>query len=185
MIAGFYNIGSKKEKSMAWTCPRCKSTENLDSTIRCVCGYEDDTQEVIDYDRLGGALYLVLAGLVLTPLINLLLLSKRIEIGLSALPMELFFEALSFMFYVVIPVFMIFLFIKRKKILRPIIISYLFLNLLSSLFVYCAIKSLPSPERTAEALMDAKSGVLVAIIGCGIWVTYFLKSERAKKTLTR
>jgi hypothetical protein len=164
---------------MSWECPRCNSVENDDATMRCTCGHELEVHEVINYEKIGGALYLVWAGLVLTPLINLMPLLE------PNVPIEGFIIVSSFAFYVFLPIFMIVLLIKRKKVLRPIIICYYLLNFLVSLVVYYAVKSIPPPQGTQEALIHAKSGVLVAIIGCGIWVTYFLSSARAKRTLVK
>ena len=171
---------------MTWICPKCNANEIDEATVRCTCGYELEVQaEVVDYQNIGGALYLVLAGLILSPLINLGSLMDQTKNGLPKVPLELFIVLISFSFYVILPALMIVLLLKRKRILRPTIIIFYILNLLSSLFVYFAVKSMPPPEVSQDALTNSKSGVLVAIIGCAVWITYFLKSERVRRTLTR
>lgn len=171
---------------MTWMCPKCSANDIDDATVRCTCGYEVEVQtEEVDYQKIGGSLYLVLAGLVLSPLLNLGSLMDQTKNGLPKAPLELFVVFITFCFYVILPVLMIVLLTKRKKILRPTIISFYILNLLGSLFVYFAVKSMPPTEVSQDALTNSKSGVLVAIIGCAVWITYFLKSERVRKTLTR
>lgn len=171
---------------MTWICPKCNANNIDDTTVRCTCGYEVEIQaEVVDYQRIGGALYLVLAGLILSPLLNLGSLMDQAKNGLPKIPIELFIVLISFCFYVILPVLMIVLLMKKKKILRPTIITFYLLNLLGSLFVYFAVKSMPVPEVSQDALTNSKSGLLLAIIGCVVWVTYFLRSERVKRTLTR
>jgi hypothetical protein len=172
---------------VAWECPKCNLIQNDESTIRCACGYETEIQEEINYDRMGGALYLVLAGLVVTSFINAFPFLERLGggNGLSTAPIERMFLLFSLAFYVLLPIVMITLLIKRKKILRPIMISYYLMHLLISALFYYAVKSLSAVQNTQKALIAAKGGVFVAIITCGVWVSYFWKSERVKKTLTR
>ena len=174
---------------MTWMCPKCSATEIDEATVRCVCGYEVveevEVQKVIDYQKIGGALYLVLAGLLFTPLINIGAFLDQTKNGLPKAPLELVIVFVTLGFYVFLPVLMILLLIKRKRIFRPTIITFYLLNFLVSLFVYFAVKMMSHPAATQGALTNAKSGVLVAIIGCAVWITYFLKSERARKTLTR
>ena len=171
---------------MTWTCPKCNANEIDNATVRCTCGYEVEIKtEEVDYQKIGGALYLVLAGLVLSPLLNLGSLMDQTRNGLPKAPLELLVVSISFCFYIILPILMIVLLVNRKKILRPTIITFYILNLLGALFVYFAIKSMQPAEVSQDALTTSKSGVLVAIIGCAVWVTYFLKSERVKRTLTR
>lgn len=76
------------------------------------------------------------------------------------------------------------LFFQRRKTFPPIMVGFLALMLLGNFFDGALVAAISStvPEAATD---DSASGIAQSIIGCSIWIPYFLVSRRVKSTFTR
>jgi hypothetical protein len=163
---------------MAWTCASCGFDGNDDSSIRCTCGQELAVSEDINYKKIGGGLYLVIFGLILTPIFYLVPLLGRLESGHVILLIE-FIQTIIFVF---MPIFLLFKLIKRHKSFPIMIICYYILGIILVWLNYYAFKLMPIDDIYYENLNGAIDTAVVTSVVSFAWILYFLKSKRAKMT---
>ncbi|MGD9677589.1 MAG: DUF2569 domain-containing protein [Vulcanibacillus sp.] len=82
--------------------------------------------------------------------------------------------------FIILLSLIIYTFIKRKKALRVLVISYFIINLLFTLYVY--FKYAPVPPIYEYSLQGCITHFVWALIFCSILVPYFLFSKRVKNT---
>ncbi len=167
---------------MAWTCPSCGFEENEDSILRCCCGYELTLPEDRNYDKVGGALFLVAIGLAVTAVANGLSLTVRLDKASYITVPTVIAEAFFALVYIVAPLILLVMLFMRKRFVPKLMISFYLLTLGVAILHYIGARSLPEPHMLHKALYEAKASILASSVVCFIWVPYFLISERVKKT---
>jgi hypothetical protein len=180
---------------MSWKCPACGKDDN-DEILRCTCGHElaglnkpikesNDTENYcLPYDKITGSLkgmVILLSG----TLIYFTYVTTKIDLfGPVAEPIEILLRLLIVFDLNVIPILLILLLIKRKRIFRPITILYYFLNMVIYSFAFFVLSSLLSVadmrKVVAQGLVD-----LLLLIAWTSMVVYLIVSKRAKETLIR
>jgi len=139
---------------------------------------------------LGGWLILILIGLCLAPLVELLSLinSKYLSMLVwrhfgtysygNKLRAQLIFETSCEVILVCYAVFCLVLMIKKRDILPNVIIGYFFFIVLFRVGDYIMISyasHMKIPDVYTEDMMRA-------IVGAAIWIPYFMRSRRVKRT---
>jgi hypothetical protein len=95
----------------------------------------------------------------------------------------LLIELFGSVFLLIWAVALLFLFFGRKRIFPSLVIAFYAANLLLVLLDFVAVSAIPA----VAAELDARSvlQLVKSILFCGIWIPYFLISERVKKTFTQ
>lgn len=149
------------------------------------------------YKKIGGWLILVAIGLVLTPLRFLVVVVKDLLPVFSGetwsilttpgteayhpfLAPLLIFELIGNIAFVVFAIVVAIFFFKRQKIVPKLMIAFLFSNLAFVVIDYFVADSIPfiASQNDPESLRE----LIRVLIGCLIWVPYFLVSKRVKGT---
>jgi len=142
-------------------------------------------------ENIGGLLYLVAIGVILSPIINAFYLKQLVEAAQNAnwemvwqqgpvtmLSIIFGFGAQGYMLFFTI--FLAVLFFGRRKIFPKMFIFYIV-----SVFALCVIDvfiavSVPNitPQMVEEVITSAVRNFTLGLI----WIPYFLKSKRVKRT---
>ena len=167
---------------MAWICPSCNFEENNETSVRCSCGYEVSYNEEPNYTKLGGWLLFVLLGQVLT----ILFYSINLIIWVGALngePSYLVKQEIIYSIIILVPsVFILFLLLKKSKILPVIMISYYIVAILLTFSRYLRIKSMTNLPNYYDHLNGAIDLAVYTFVSCAVWAAYFKFSKRVKNT---
>ncbi len=168
-----------------------KSTEAIDSDKAVA------TADVNKYKSIGGWLWLPVIGLVLTPLIGLFVIFGSLlpvfdegqwaALTTPGMPMYhpnwaplLEMELIGNSLIVIFSVVLVIMFFKRKKSVPKWFIIYLASRTLFATVDYFYADTIPYIAQQDDT--QATKQLVIAYISCLIWIPYFLKSERVKKT---
>jgi hypothetical protein len=163
---------------MAWTCPSCGFDGNDDSSIRCSCGQELTIKEEINYNKIGGGLFLVAIGLVITPLSYLVPFLKRLESG----QVQIVIESLQIILFIVLPIVLLYMLFRRKRLFPKLIITYYLLGMVLAWSNYFIVKSMTDMQNYYDNLNDSIDIAVVTMVISFVWIIYFKISKRAKMT---
>lgn len=149
------------------------------------------------HKKIGGWLILVAIGLVLTPLRFLVVVVNDLLPVFSGETWSilttpgteayhpfsatlLIFELIGNIAFVVFAIVVAIFFFKRRKIVPKLMIAFLFSNLAFVVIDYFVADSIPfiASQNDPESLRE----LIRVLIGCLIWVPYFLVSKRVKGT---
>lgn len=163
---------------MAWTCPLCGFDNNDDSSIRCSCGQELTIKEKIDYKKIGGGLYLVVIGLLITPISYLIPFLKRFESG----QVQFEIETIQIIIFVLLPIVLLFLLIRKNRLFPKIIIAYYIAGSIIAWVNYILDKHMNNGFDYYENLNKSIDVAVITTIVSLAWILYFTKSKRSKMT---
>jgi transglutaminase-like putative cysteine protease len=159
--------------------------------------FQEAEEYMKPHNPIGGWMVLPLIGLFLTPVLaiynitsdNLLNNATWNTFTNSSEGENLYsilYLLLNFVFetaYIVFPILLIVLFFKRDKRLPKLMIYFYALNLVFSLFNY--ILSNQIPIITDDIRHNLMTGLVRAMVACGIWGPYFYYSYRVKETFVK
>jgi hypothetical protein len=143
----------------------------------------------------GGWLYLVTLGFLLTFGSSLYYLIDMIlpvyQSGrLSQLHDEnwkysflIIYETVLNLFYVIFPVFLGYLVLKRKKLLKYMVINFYLINFAANIGYYFISNSIEE-MATHELMGEQGRNIVKSLVTCLIWIPYFINSKRVKNTYT-
>jgi len=167
---------------MLWICPECNNPENHEQAVRCACGYEivDDTPT--DYSKLGGALYLVLAGLLINICVSAINLYSWLGTGAGAADTQILVQISLNAVLLLCSGVLLFFMLKKSKTFPAMMITFLALNILFAIGSYQIIKAAPTLPNYYDQLNAAIDRAVINTIVGAAWIAYFVRSERVRKT---
>jgi len=167
---------------MAWDCPSCGYAGNDDEKLRCSCGHENLVYEAPNFNKIDGALIFVAVGLIISVIT---ILSSFIDAVAFASGGEKFAIMVIGAILVIIPIGLLILLYKRKRVFPRYIKLWYLGNLIFAYHNFVSIKALPETPEKFKALNNAIDVLALTFICCCIWVTYFFTSDRVKKTFVK
>jgi hypothetical protein len=170
---------------MAWECPICSFSENDDTSVKCVCGYEAADPTKPDYNKIGGALYLVLLGLSLNTFLYFINLYYRLGAIVSVGGAVLLLEIIYSVFFLLFPAALIYILFMRKRIFPKLMMIYYVFAICIVIDNYFAIRSMKDLPNYYDQLNNAINNAVVIPIACIAWMLYFKFSQRVRYTFVR
>ncbi|OXM82864.1 DUF2569 domain-containing protein [Paenibacillus rigui] len=141
----------------------------------------------------GGWLYLVALGFLLTFGSSLFyLIDTLLPIYQNGLLFELYgenwkyavaiiYETAIHILFVIFPVFLFYLALKKKKLLRNMVINLYLINFAYNVSLYLITNSIED-MATHEFMSEQGRNIVKSLITCLIWIPYFINSKRVKNT---
>ncbi|NRF94800.1 DUF2569 domain-containing protein [Paenibacillus frigoriresistens] len=141
----------------------------------------------------GGWLYLVALGFLLTFGSSLIyLIDTILPIYQNGLLSELheenwkyslviIYETVINIFFVIFPVFLVYLGLKKKKLLRILVINFYIINFAFNISYYLITNTIEE-MATHEFMSEQGRNIVKSLVTCLIWIPYFINSKRVKNT---
>lgn len=145
--------------------------------------------------KIGGWLYLVGIGQVLSPIFNLINLKKLADAASTAnwkeissrdasVVISITYEVIAQSFMAIFSLWLLILFLSHAKNFPKMFISYLIIVFVIDLIGIAIVAA--SPMVTQPQLLGQAIGGAISVLILGlIWIPYFMKSKRVKKTFVR
>ncbi|NOV03640.1 DUF2569 domain-containing protein [Paenibacillus planticolens] len=143
----------------------------------------------------GGWLYFVALGFLLTFASSLYYLIDTIlpiyQDGLFSQLQEenwkyslvIIYETVINIFFVIFPVFLGYLVLKKKKLLKYMVINFYLINFAVNIGYYFITNSIEE-AATHEFMGEQGRNIVKSFVTCLIWIPYFINSKRVKNTYT-
>lgn len=142
-------------------------------------------------ESIGGWLYLVAIGMILGPIMNALHVKQLVEAAQNAnwdmiwkqgsvTVLSIIFEFGIQGYMLLFSIFLAVLFFGRRKNLPKMLVIYLVS--IFALGVISAVITASIPNITPELVGEAIAFPVSVLIGGLIWIPYFLRSKRVKRT---
>jgi hypothetical protein len=168
-------------------CIKCKTSIKAVKKYCSECGTKNDTKPVkrqTGLEGIGGWLYLIAIGLVISPLLTLGSLIELFDVysyvDVGALKSVLLLEIIFNLVVFTLVVLVIYHFAKMKKFFPHIFTIFLITNVV--ILIVDNEMANAVLEFTTEENTETYAAIARSIIYAAIWIPYVYKSKRVKNT---
>ncbi|KRF05553.1 hypothetical protein ASG89_20730 [Paenibacillus sp. Soil766] len=170
------------------------NTENdLAINLENTAGKLPPIEEKVKPYGFGGWLYFVALGFILTfgnslyyligtilPIYRDGLLSQLYE-ETWKYSFVIIYETVINIFFVIFPVFLGYLILKKKKLLKYMVINFYVINFIVNIGYYFITNSIEE-MATHDFMGEQGRNIVKSLVTCLIWIPYFINSKRVKNT---